>query len=90
MDRIPGFEPVGCRFESCRLHQLSRVSSYHGVQEISSDIIDGKPRRTSYIESFNSLLVKGASNQSLRLLEGCFRCQVLGRLPKPAICIDVV
>jgi hypothetical protein len=22
MDRIPGFEPVGCRFESCRLHQI--------------------------------------------------------------------
>ena len=22
MDRIPGFEPVGCRFESCRLHHF--------------------------------------------------------------------
>ena len=38
MDRIPGFEPVGCRFESCRLHQffgssLSRVGDAKKVKK---------------------------------------------------------
>jgi len=28
MDRIPGFEPVGCRFESCRLHQMSHFKIF--------------------------------------------------------------
>ena len=49
LDRILGFEPRGCRFESCRVRHLARRSSYETVvfQKISVKVPPEGLRRLS-------------------------------------------